>query len=285
MISKLKVLMICLGAMLALSAVWVGAAQAARPVQPMFTVAAGTGCCETIKASVTIEVQSDRSRLWSTGLGTVITCNRDINTINSALEPEGKDKGEDSFKECQVFSAAKNETTKQFEEGEVNAGCVVRSEGAPIGEINTNKLKSKLVWNEGRNEVLVLYEPAEGTVFTTIKIEKAAGKECLFSGTYKVEGGVLAFAARYGGVNSINRNEEGIMGDQLFEVKNENGAVTQLYKNYEVQAVTGGAVTKASVELKLASFQSALESTEQFERPTETNAAGKIRRGLWGVHE
>ncbi len=266
MTSRFKVLMGCLSALLALSALGVGVAQAARPVQPQFiSLQSGLKGGETLKSNVTIEDVSARTRLWSPTLGIVIRCERD--SSEGHLEPKGRDTGVVRYKECKVFDTKENTTSKQFEEAEELTGCSVTE------PIETALLKSRLVWAKGSNVLLTLYQPASGTLFVTIKI---TGTACLAKGEDKVEGTVLGqnFAPRF--------NVESTANFTLFGVKNGGSTVTQEATEFEVEE--GGTLESGKDELTLAGKPTALEGGDQTERIREGTGAA-ARRGLFGIHE
>jgi len=255
--------MVCLGAVMALSAIGVGAAQAARPVQPQFIKATKAGaCCETIKSGVTIEDSSGRSRLWSPTAGILIRCEKDFSS--GTIGPKGLDNGEVTYKECKVFKPEENVTTKQWEEGPEIGGCEVEG-----GEIKTKHIKSHLVWNKGKNEVLVLYTPEVGTEFVPINIVPAG---CAVHGSFAITGGVLAQPTRI--------NSESVMTVQTFETNNENSKVSQRYTEWEVEQ-EGGVKESGTTELKLGAKASALESVEQVELEKQNG----LKRGPFGIHE
>jgi len=258
MTSRFKVLIGCLSAVMALSAIGVGVAQAARPVQPQFQ---RNGV--TIGEGFKVEASSQRSRLWASTAGTVIRCEKDEAT--GTIGDSGLDNAEVTYKECKLFTAVEN-TQKQFEEGEEIAGCVV----GEAGSITTKPIRTHLVWLEGGSEVYDLYLPNEGTTF----VEISFGASC---GVFKnlklpVTGSVLGRVPRI--------NQEAIAGVQLFEVLNENGKVLQHATKWEVEQRRSGKVEKGTAELKLGEKVAALEGIEQIELVRVGN-----KRGLLGVTE
>jgi hypothetical protein len=271
MTSKIKVLMGCLGALLALSALGVGVAQAAQPRQPQFTTERAGVTGETIKSNLTIEDVSARTRLWSTALGVVIRCEKDES--EGFLEPNGRNTGTVTYRECKLFTIKEN-AAKQLEEGEdLSAKCKVKE------PITTVPLTSRLVWQKGGTRLLILYGPKSGTEFVKIVIEQISGCNALLVSTFPVSGSVLAWAPRF--------NEEWIAGFALFNTLNGNKEVVQAAKEWEVKEVspTTAALETGSAELTLgASKKAALEGVDQTERVREGSGA-TAKRGLWGIRE
>jgi hypothetical protein len=261
MTSRIKVLMVCLGAIFALSAVGVGTAQAGKPVQPQFTNSNG----ETIKSNLTIEDSSGRSRLWDVQLGTVIRCEKD--TSIGTIGPKGIDNGTVTYRECKVFSTKTN-ATEQVEEFEENAACKVKN-----GEIITKPIKSHLVWLKSATEkrVLVLYKPETGTEFVGIEIE---GGTCGIAGKLPVTGSVLSSPTRIGQPDQAEI--------QVFETINGKKEVRQAFKEFEVEELNGTGKESGTAELSLSNKISALESVEQVEIVKEE---AKTTRPLLGITE
>jgi hypothetical protein len=268
MTSRFKILMVCLGAIMALSAAGVGVAQAARPRQPYFIHNSG----ETLQSNISIEDSSQQSRLWNKELGTVIRCEKDIS--EGTLGPQGVDNGRINYKECKIFTIKEN-SDKQFEEGEELVSCAVLG-----GEITTQTVKSHLVWAKGENKIRELFSPQMGALFVTISIRNGTTK-CPLGEKLELEvtGSVLGQVWRW---RTGPAFEEAIMGYVTFDVKNENADVRQLDREWEVKQEPGGALESGTAELKINNKPSALESIEQVElqRNLVTN-----RRELWGVTE
>lgn len=276
MLSKLKILMVGLCALFALSAVGAGVAQAAAPVQPQFTKAEkvfGTiGTTETIKSNLTIEDSSGRSRLWATENGFMIRCER--GTSSGTIGPKGVSNGEVTYKECKVFKPEENAATDQWEEGPELPGCKVKE-----GEIKVRSIKSHLVWSKTTSHViLVLYSPEVGETFVKITIEEGT-ELCIIRGTYEVKGSVLARVWR--------PNEEALMGYFTFDTRNQLNSITkrlvvkQLYTEWEVEQIGSGKVETGTAELRInVTKVTPLESIEQGELEKQTT-----RRGPWGIHE
>jgi hypothetical protein len=266
MLSRFKILLGCLGALFALSVIGVGVAQAARPVQPHFTVNGG----ETLSTHLTIEDNSTRGRLWSTELGVVIRCEKDRS--EGLIEPRGRGtENKVTYSECKLFATKENAATKQIEEGEELTKCVVGTEGTLV----TKLLKARVVWSKGSPTLLLLaFEPETGNIFINIVI---SGTGCLAAGTDPVEGSVLGLIPR--------SNVELIATPILFNTINENKKVVQEAKEFEVEESAGvERVVKTGLELTLAGKPSALETGDQIERVREPQAA-PTHRALAGLKE
>jgi hypothetical protein len=273
MTSRFKVLMVCLGALMALSAVGAGVAQAAQPLQPQFTREG-----KTISAQFTIRDSSQQSRLWAVALGTVIRCEKDES--DGTIGPKGLDNARIFYRECRVSSIKENAATKQFEEVEELAGCEV----GVNGEIRTNQIQSHLVWEKGANKIRSLYTPFVGALFAEFTIKKIAGSELPCTGvTLKVEGSVLGQVWRYRkGILSLP-TEEATMGYTTFDTKNENSEVRQLDREWEVKQTEAEALKTGTAELKITETKvGALESIEQIELEKQ---GLKTPLPLWGITE
>jgi len=280
MTSKFKVLMVSLGALLAFGTVGAGVAQAGQPIQPLISSAGATGVVgETVKSALTIEDQSDASRLWNTNKEIVITCQR--STSLGKIEPNGRDTGVVLYKECAVYPAAKN-TAKQWQEGK-QLECEIENLNPKTtnkNEIMTRPLKSRLVWGkagtEGAGKVFDQFEPENGAAGVFVEFEfKGAG--CLFKGIkLKVIGTVLGWVP--------TTDQEGLIGANLFEVINPGtfGEVRQHYTQWEVQEPGATKQESGTDELLLAEgtkfTQGALESIVQYEL-SKVNE----KRQPWGV--
>jgi hypothetical protein len=268
MTSRFKVLMVCLGAFVALSVAGVGVAQAARPAQPRFITNSG----ETLQSNLSIEDSSQRSRLWSVSLGAVVRCEKDES--EGTIGPKGLDNEQVVYRECKLFSIVEN-SDKQHEEGEEIPGCEV---GSPAGVIATAPIKSHLVWAKGENKMRDLFEPVTGTVFTKILIKKVGALACPTGAevSLPVEGSVLGQIWRW---RTGAAFEEATMGYLTFDVKNEGGEVRQLDREWEVKQ-ENGEEKSGTAELEFDGKHSGLESIEQI----EIQKPGKTRK-LWGVTE
>jgi hypothetical protein len=254
MVSRFRVLMVCLGASLVLSAFGVGVAQAARPIQPHFTVKGG----ETLKSNLTIEANLGRSRMWSTSLGVVFRCEKDH--AEGAIEPNGRAKGKPNYSECKAFAAKENATTKQIEEGEELTACTVT--------VATTLQIQRLGWSISLPFILILFEPASGTEFGTITV---TGATCIAKGTFAVEGAVVGLVPRF--------NTESVAGAVLLNTINEGGKVVQEAKEFVVEE-KGVKVEKKGIELTVGGKQAALEEGGEVERIREGGV-----RGLAGGRE
>lgn len=268
--NRIRVLLVSLLAVFAVSAVASGPAQAAkRPTYWHMSAA----IAETFK----IEDSSWRSRLWATSLGVVIRCEADVS--KGEIEIKGKDKGEVKYTGCKVFGAVKKGVAPmQWEEGG-ELECTVKSVGGAAEEIKVTGLKSRLVYVKpvgGETEILTLFEPTTQPFVELTIANKGVGTCPAPPGNYPVKGKVLGRVPRI--------NEEAIAGNILFETNNEAAAVKQRYTAWELPLV--GAEPKEeeeNVELVLGtSNKAALESTEQVELEVGEKIAGK--RGLFDVH-
>jgi hypothetical protein len=270
MTSKIKVMLGCLGALLAMGVLGVGVAQAASPIQPQFISNNG----ETIKSNLTVEDYGARTRLWDKELGTVIRCEKA--TSEGTIGTKGRGTGKVSYSgECKVFAATENATTKQVEEGEALSACAVTE------PIVTESLKTRLVWAKGSSgskssptNLLVLYEPASGTTFVGIVI---TGSSCVIKGTDKVEGTQLGAAL------APKANAESTTLLVLFSVLNASSNVLPECKEWEVQE-PGGSLESGTAEIKFDGKPAALEGFDQTERVREGSGSA-ARRHLVGVHE
>jgi hypothetical protein len=247
----------CLGALLVLSAIVAGAAQAARPIQPHFTTNGG----ETLKSNLTIEANIGRSRLWGVELGTVIRCEK--GSALGAIEPKGRGIGTASYSECKVFATKENITTKQIEEGEEFTGCKIEN-------IITKPMRYRVVWSKTTIPLALLaMKPASGTEFASISI---SGSSCLAKGIYVATGSMLSLIPRLN-VESV------VTGALLSNTINENGKVVQEATAYEVEE--GGIKEEVTgLELRLSEKPASLEEVGQLER-----IRGAGSRGLAGLHE
>jgi len=280
MTSKFKVLMVSLGALLALSVVGVGVARAGQPIQPLFTSAGATGVVgETVRSALTIEDQSGASRLWNTNKELVITCQR--STGVGEIEPNGRDSGTVLYRECAAYPAVKN-GAGQWQEGK-QLECSIKDLNPTLekeNEIQTRPLRSRLVWGkagtEGAGKVFDQYEPEGGPTSTFVEFEfKGAG--CLLKGIkLKVIGTVLGLVTRI--------DQEGLIGANLFEVINPGtfSEVRQHFTQWEYQEPGAGKQEKGTDELLLVEgskfTQGALESSVQSELCKVSE-----KRQPWGV--
>jgi hypothetical protein len=273
MTSKFKVLLVCVGAVVALSAVGAGSAQALRPTQPQWTVNGAT-----LKSAITVEFSSLTTRIWVIGLSAVIVCLHDEGIV--LLEPGGLDKIDRFIHTgCSLHLIHRNAQGKLEEETET-AACTISSAGAPTGEIIlTAGIKTHLVWSTGVTPlVLDLTEPAGGSsgTFVTIEVGNATGKTCLEKANLEVKGSYLTWLPRFSPANAY---EEWIMGDELLETLNEKETVRQRFTKYEFN--TSGALTaEPTITRGETKEPIAFESTEQVERPVENKL-----RGTFGVTE
>jgi hypothetical protein len=263
--SRFNVLMVCLGAVLALSAVATGVAQAAKPAQPVFTSSKPNNVIgEALTTNLTIEDSSAQSRLLDPSLVTAIRCENDssIGTIG----PKGLDNGRVTYTGCKTYKLEENVTTKQWEEGETVGTCKIAGE-----KIETEQISSRLVWNRATSQILVLYQPLTAANFVVIKFETGHG--CGLS-SLEVKGAILGLPT--------NSNAEGLLGFQTFETVNGGTAkVAQRFTEWEVTP-PGEANKNGTAEFKVGTNNAGLESDEQIELVKETSAS---KRGLWGIHE
>jgi hypothetical protein len=256
MVSRFKVLTVCLGALMALSAVGAGVARAAQPLQPQFTREG-----KTISSQYTIRDSSQQTRMWASSLGTVIRCEKDES--NGTIGPKGLGNGRIFYRECRVSTVKENATTNQSEEFEEMPGCEVGING----EIRTTQGQTHLVWEKGVNRIRALLTPFVGTVFTELSIKKIAGSELpCTTVTLKVEGSELGQVWRYRkGILSLP-TEEATIGYLMFDTKNESSEVRQLDREWEVKQTEGEAVKTGTAELILSGAKTvAQESTNMGE--------------------
>jgi hypothetical protein len=206
MTSRFRILTACVGGVLALSALGAGTAQAARPEQPVFWHGGAA-----ITASLATKTLSPGVyRLWWSAFGVGVTCTTASGT--GKLEAKGRTKDEITYSGCKLVAQTANTTTEQTEEGAENANCTVKGGGAPAGEIKLTGLKSRLVWAEGKNVLLDLYEP-EKQPAVTLEVGKVGEGACADIGKYAMDGSWLAAPSR--------ANEEALVGNQLIESKKE----------------------------------------------------------------
>ncbi len=232
---KLKVLMVGLGALFALSAAGTGVAQAGAPIQPQFTTANGSEANATIKSNFTIEDQSDASRLWATKTTIGITCAR--STSRGTIEPKGLNSGQVTYTGCTPFLPEKNAAGQWEESSLVNCEARSISPAGGAGEIITKPLRSHLVWGEkgteGENLVFNKFAPTEGAAFVEIEFKNLGAEVCSVKGQkFTVEGSVLGL------VQTVNK--EAIINEVHFEVNNpQGGEVLQRDTKWEVQQEGG----------------------------------------------
>jgi hypothetical protein len=263
--SRFNVLMVCLGVVLALSAVATGVAQAIKPAQPLFTSSKPNNVIgEALTRNLTIEDSSGQSSFEVPSLGMAIRCGNDssIGTIG----PKGLGNSKVTYTGCKNYRLEENVATKQWEEGETDSTCKIPGE-----KIETEQISSRLVWNKATNQMLVLYQPLTAGVFFVLKFESGHG--CGLS-NIEVRGVVLGLPT--------NSNAEGLFGFQTFEIVNGGAArVTQRFTEWEVTP-PGEANKNGTAEFKVGTANAGLESDEQIELVKETSAS---KRGLWGIHE
>jgi hypothetical protein len=264
MTSRFKVLVICFGAAMALSALMAGVAQAARPVQPQFTING-----ETIKSNITVEVRTHGSRLWVLGVY-LITCRRD--EVTAVLEPRGLSKSKITLNECSLHIINVNSDNKHEEGEEFSRTCGVSN------PIVLPPMRSRLVWAEGKNDVLTLVEPEEGTSFIFWEIIKTEGT-CLITGTDGLEGAALSWDPRF---STAAINEEAIMNVQLFENKDEGNAVKQRFTKWEVEQAGSGKRETGTAKLGIleSEGEAAFESIEQVEQALSPTTKRRVPYGI-----
>lgn len=155
---RLKMLLVSLGAVLALGAVTATMATAAE-----FQVEG-----KAVTSSTPIEGSSGISKLKTTIAGTevVITCHKD--KLSGNIETAGLSSGELSSEECEVGTSKEQFTS-----------C----------EVPTIKFKfDDLLVVGSSNQIEDEFKPASGGVFAEIAIKNVSGKTCVEKGTYPVEG-------------------------------------------------------------------------------------------------
>jgi hypothetical protein len=255
-------------AVLAISAVAAGSAQALRPTwrKGGVTIAVGT--------KLLTKDSSWKSRLWSTAAGLVIQCEKDTskgsieNVENAAKEIEGVDTASVTYEGCQVWSVKEVGAagSKQWAPKENLTTCKVRdSVKKEEGKIVVPEVKTFLAYVPGSmTEVVDVSQPKTGTMFVTLEI---FGASCALATTAEVKGSVIGKIPR---VKTAAPQEEGVMGDVLFETTNEPrvapAVITQRYPKYELVRSSG---TTAEDVLTFGTHESALESTEQIELESE----------------
>jgi hypothetical protein len=249
MLFRFKVLMASLATVLALSAVLAAAAQAKRPEQPLYERKGGT-----IGEGVGFESSSGASRTWAPALGMVITCKKSEGAGND--ETIGAGWEDIYYKECGVFEATENKTTKQYEEGAEFSACTIKGgEEAATREISVENLKSKLVWDKGENLVLNRYEPESKTL---VELE-VAGSGCLLKGKYKEEGSLLAWLPNTS--SEVVQVGNPIMDNEAFEVKDEKGEVVPRFTKWEDEQA--GKKEEGTTELKFGAKPVVFEAVKQ----------------------
>jgi hypothetical protein len=186
--SRTKLLLLSLAAVLAVSAVASASALAAFP--PRFYVAGqevkGT---ETFPYTGTINVARMNSLIG--GLKMMIECTENKVAGTNVLGSEGKASGEANFEKCVLY-----EMTKGGEESNKSEKCRIRE---PIAF----KFASQLVFGpSGLPEEE--FKPASGEIFVEIGILSQPGKSCLFAVTLQVKG---TYFASGGAEGEIERKE------------------------------------------------------------------------------
>jgi len=249
--SRFRVLAVCLGVAMALSAAGAGVANAARPVQPQF---ARNGV--TISTQFTIEIHSHVTRLWQPSLGQVFRCAFDEG--QATIDPRGLDEGEQHLYGCVEFFIVDNTTTKQLEEGEEASKCTIHN-----GQIQIF-FRSHLVWRKGVDIPADLLLPQSGKL-AEFEIE---GATCTSAGKYEVTGSVLAQIGRFG--------QDGGFGAFIFDTNNSNNEIKQLANEWEVEEK--GVKETGTAEPKVGTSPEILEGVEQWELERQNN-----RRGLLGI--
>jgi hypothetical protein len=162
---KLKILGLAMFAVFAFAAVSSAAAQADTA---HWTIEGATFNGEE---SVEVE-QTTEEFVLASASGIEITCTA-VAANGAKIKETNKDSATSlTFTGCKVKSS--------------EAACQVKSSGGTIGTINTAALNSNLL--VVTPNVYDVYEPASGTTFTTLVIEKQTGKTCPASGTYTVTG-------------------------------------------------------------------------------------------------
>jgi hypothetical protein len=270
--SRIRLTLLSSMAVFAVGAIATTVAQAARPVQPVYTTQKEGVANAPLVTPLKVENTSvGTTRIWISAGALDVTCSSGV-ISKGEFETKGRAKGEMAFKECHPFEAFEN-GAKQIEEGEAFTACVVQNvSGGVAGEIKMPGLKSRLVWAKGKNEILVLYTPETGTLFADIELKGAA---CALKGKYTIEGSALAEARQ--------TNEEAVASTPLFEVKNGAGAVAPLYTEFEVEEGTSKETGSASL-ISPHGHAVAIEGAGQAERVVE--GTGVTRgRGLLGIHE
>jgi hypothetical protein len=274
MTSKFKILTVLFGALLALNAIGIGVAQAARPVQPQWIANDGT-----IKSTLTLAYVSGEGRYWNEGMTVWLLCTGDfgIDLVSLDLIREDSKYG----RNCRP-ALSKENAAKKLEVAEEISSCELNSPGASAGELIFEPTSSRLVWSEGsESEVLNLVKPAEGTTLFTFELTNAPGKTCVEKGTYEVKGEYLTLLPR---VSAANAYAEAMEGAEISEAKNANSSIEPRFTKWEVEPLGGGARESGTVSQTVTKGESksemVVESTEQLERPVE-----KSLRGLFGVTE
>jgi len=256
-------------AVLAISAVAAGSAQAIRPTWRKGGVQLAVGTKLLTKDS-----SPKWSRLWSTAAGLVIQCEKDTskgsieNVENAAKEIEGVDTASVIYEGCQVWSVKEIGAagSKQWAPKENLTACKVRdSVEKKEGIIVVPEVKTFLAYVPGATtEVVDVAKPPTGELFVTLEV---FGGTCALATTAEIKGSVIGMLKRV--QTAATPTEEALMQDLLFEANNEPMAtpkITQRYPKYELVKSSG--VTVEDV-LKFGTKESALESTEQVELVAE----------------
>jgi hypothetical protein len=251
--------MVVLVTMLTLSMARAGMAEASSPAQPTYWMES-----KAITSAHKVESINYVSKLWVTSLGFVVRCNPDEN--KGEIEKSGRGKEEIIEKGCIVFTIKEN-TAKEFEEGEEISTCKVKSKGSEAGIIEMKGLRTRLVWDKGAALILTHTEAEKGSL-AELAVE---GSSCVLKGEFKLGGSVLA------GVTTINAEE--LTNTQDIETTNEKGAMKENYTAWEVEEE--GKKSEGTAELKFGEKAATLESLEGLEL---VKAEGGNREPF-GVHE
>jgi hypothetical protein len=253
-----------IAAALALSALGGEAAWAARPEQPTFHK---NGAAITARTNVSGHTRV--TRIWARGLGLVITCSQGTNS--AGLETKGRGTAVEFLYTGCKLAEARESAGRQIEENATLTHCTVKGGGGGAGEIKATGLRSRLVWANGENTLLDLYDSATQP-FMELVVE---GAECADHGEYTVEGSWLTIPSR--------TNEEAVMGAQLMEAKDEAGGVVPLYSSWEVKE---GAGPRETGTAELAMFFGASKQPLVFEGVQKLElATSGGRRGVFSAHE
>jgi hypothetical protein len=173
---RIKVLGLCLVAVVAMSALVASAASATEPYFKVGTSGTGTELTSTKAATIAI----GKGHLFVNELGIIITCekgsgggtlfnsNPGTSTKMGALK-----EGKVTFEECKVEEAPTCELEKTVIEAKEVKGL--------LGY--TGKTTTKVVF---------LVQPTvSGGTFTTVKLKSKAGEECTIAGKYEIKGGLV----------------------------------------------------------------------------------------------
>jgi hypothetical protein len=215
-----------------------------------------------LAGALKFNAKSMTSRLWVSGLKIVIVCGKDKGS--GEIEQKAGEAGINkkvvaTFEECKVFEIHLNAVNQSIAGSELTV-CAVKSSGEGAGIIKTNELKSELAyWPLSEEKFLVdVLKPTAGETFTTIEI---SGTECAatLKKAFEVKGSVIARIPR--------NNEEAIMGDLLFQVRNNSMTVAQWPEYYESEADAKEGTEEGLTKdvLTFGANPTAFESTDQIE--------------------